>query len=233
MTNTNTVCSSDIDNFPQAEIINLTRFTRRPISNFLIVVEDRKDWQPRSDNVASLYAYQEEYFANAFKAFHAKAWRMGNANKKHRYHIAILHSPEEALPPSNTVAIEKFIQIGRELGIDVTLIEKKHYPHIAEYDALLIRETTAINHHTYRFAKLLEQAVRAANLIGNSLYGVDMKMTDKGPVVIEVNDNPNIDQGIEDGVLGDELYRMILLEIVRRLRVQQAEKHIGAQGLEI
>ena len=73
--------------------------------------------------------------------------------------------------------------------------------------------------------ELVEQAVRAANLIGSSLYGVDMKMTDKGPVVIEVNDNPNIDRGIEDGVLGDELYRLILQDIVRRLRMQHAENH--------
>jgi glutathione synthase/RimK-type ligase-like ATP-grasp enzyme len=63
---------------------------------------------------------------------------------------------------------------------------------------------------------LLAYAVRAANLIGDSLYGVDMKMTDAGPVVIEVNDNPNIDVGIEDGVLGDELYRIVLRDLVRR-----------------
>ena len=524
---------SDIDNSNQVEMIDLTRFTRRPISNFLIVVEDRKDWQPRSDNeqvitavdflgldiqfstpgmtvinlcksykylsigyycsllaearsqqvipsiktindlshrsiygsdmseieytlnelvskklampmpaefsmdiffgktdytplaqlaqqlfnlypvplmrvefehkddwrirtvkvqaITSLCAYQENHFAETFKAFHAKAWRMGNANKKHQYHLAILHNPDEALPPSNALALEKFIQTGKELGIDVTLIEKKHYSHIAEYDALLIRETTAINHHTYRFAKkaeseglividdplsilrctnkiyladllrvnqiptprtyvlqesdianiakleseigypmvmkipdgafcrgvskvssrdefiatagellkhsslilvqeylytefdwrigvlnkkpifasqyfmsaghwqvakrdaegkaefgmsravpldqvppdLLAQAVLASSLIGNSLYGVDMKMTDKGPVVIEVNDNPNIDHGIEDGVLGDDLYRLILLEIVRRLKEQQSEQHALEMALEI
>ncbi|MFZ6864127.1 hypothetical protein ACO0K7_15955 [Undibacterium sp. Ji67W] len=57
--------------------------------------------------------------------------------------------------------------------------------------------------------ELLEHAVKAANLIGNSLYGVDMKMTDKGSVVIEVNDNPNGDQNIEDGVSGDQLYQQI------------------------
>lgn len=44
-----------------------------------------------------------------------------------------------------------------------------------------------------------------------------MKMTSRGPVVIEVNDNPNIDAGAEDSVLGDELYRIVLREFVRRL----------------
>ena len=68
-------------------------------------------------------------------------------------------------------------------------------------------------------ADLLAHAVAAANLIGDGLYGVDMKMTARGPVVIEVNDNPNIDAGNEDSVLGDELYRIVLRDIVRRLDI--------------
>jgi glutathione synthase/RimK-type ligase-like ATP-grasp enzyme len=35
--------------------------------------------------------------------------------------------------------------------------------------------------------------------------------------VIEVNDNPNIDRGIEDKYLGDELYRQIMMEFLRRM----------------
>ena len=35
--------------------------------------------------------------------------------------------------------------------------------------------------------------------------------------VIEVNDNPNIDAGIEDHVLGDELYERIMRVFVDRL----------------
>ncbi len=68
-------------------------------------------------------------------------------------------------------------------------------------------------------ADLLAYAVAAANLIGDGLYGVDMKMTERGPVVIEVNDNPNIDAGNEDTVLGDEMYRIVLRDLVRRLDV--------------
>ena len=66
---------------------------------------------------------------------------------------------------------------------------------------------------------LLAYAVAAANLIGDGLYGVDMKMTERGPVVIEVNDNPNIDAGNEDSVLRDEMYRIVLRDLVRRLDV--------------
>jgi glutathione synthase/RimK-type ligase-like ATP-grasp enzyme len=42
-------------------------------------------------------------------------------------------------------------------------------------------------------------------------------MTDKGAFVIEVNDNPNIDAGVEDATLGDGLYRLILEEFIRRI----------------
>ncbi|WP_370659754.1 CorA family divalent cation transporter [Massilia polaris] len=44
-----------------------------------------------------------------------------------------------------------------------------------------------------------------------------MKMTARGPVVIEVNDNPNIDAGNEDSVLGNDMYRIVLRDLVRRL----------------
>jgi len=297
------------------------------------------------------------------------------ARGRYRYHIGILHDPDEALPPSNPAALAKFVDAGRALGVDVSLIGRHDIGRLGQYDALFIRETTAINHHTYLFAKkaesegivviddpmsilrctnkvyladllrahaipiprtyalgkdevdaigdiereigypmvlkipdgafsrgvskvhdaaqfrqtaaellrqsalvlvqeylytefdwrigvldrkaifaskyfmskghwqvakrdargnaefgmavavplaavpadLLAHAVQAANLIGDGLYGVDMKMTPRGPVVIEVNDNPNIDAGAEDSVLGDELYRIVLRDLVRRL----------------
>lgn len=53
-------------------------------------------------------------------------------------------------------------------------------------------------------------AVRATKLIGDGLYGVDLKIVRGKPVVIEINDNPNIDAGVEDAVLGDELYTRVM-----------------------
>lgn len=78
--------------------------------------------------------------------------------------------------------------------------------------------------------ELLRHAVQATNLIGDGLYGVDMKMTEKGPVVIEVNDNPNIDQGIEDSVLGDELYRIVLGEFMWRLDMRHQHALLAPTG---
>ena len=61
------------------------------------------------------------------------------------------------------------------------------------------------------------QGTTTANLIGDGLYGVDLKEVDGKPLVIEVNDNPNIDAGIEDAVLGSELYRTIMEGFLRRI----------------
>jgi glutathione synthase/RimK-type ligase-like ATP-grasp enzyme len=58
--------------------------------------------------------------------------------------------------------------------------------------------------------EVLEIAVRAANLIGDGFYGVDMKQVGGQYYVIEINDNPSVDAGNEDGVLGDALYREVM-----------------------
>jgi glutathione synthase/RimK-type ligase-like ATP-grasp enzyme len=66
-------------------------------------------------------------------------------------------------------------------------------------------------------AAVLAAAVAAANLMGDGLYGVDLKEVDGKVVVIEVNDNPSIDGGFEDALLGDTLYREIMREFRKRL----------------
>ena len=66
-------------------------------------------------------------------------------------------------------------------------------------------------------AKVLEVALKAANLIGNGLYGVDLKQRGDKVYVIEVNDNPNLDAGVEDAYLKEALYSRVMEEFVRRL----------------
>ena len=63
-----------------------------------------------------------------------------------------------------------------------------------------------------------ETALRAANLIGDGLYGVDIKQQGNKAYVIEINDNPNIDRGIEDHVMGELIYERVMLEFLRRLQ---------------
>jgi len=54
-------------------------------------------------------------------------------------------------------------------------------------------------------------------MIGNGLYGVDLKEVNGKPVVIEVNDNPSIDDNIEDQVAGEKLYLAIMRSLRRRI----------------
>ena len=300
--------------------------------------------------------------------------RPARPKKRHagRHDLAILVNPEVSPPPSNRGAIAKFVKSAENHGFDVELITKDDYGRIAEFDALFIRETTAVNHHTYRFAsrakaeglvviddprsilcctnkvylaeslrrhgvrtprtlvvhkdnlsqvegevglpcilkqpdsafsvgvikvdsdeelrressRLLERsdliiaqeflptpfdwriavldrkplfackyhmakrhwqiirrdasgnhfygrveaipieevppivvktALRAANLIGDGLYGVDLKQVARKVFVIEVNDNPNIDSGYDDQLLKDELYDRVVRVILARV----------------
>lgn len=57
---------------------------------------------------------------------------------------------------------------------------------------------------------VLALALRAAAVIGNGLYGVDIKDCKGELYVIEVNDNPSIDHGTEDTCEGDAIYHAIL-----------------------
>jgi glutathione synthase/RimK-type ligase-like ATP-grasp enzyme len=70
-----------------------------------------------------------------------------------RYDLAILVNEEEKEPPSNARALKLFEKAAEDLGFEVDFIDKSDYGHVAEFDALFIRETTAVNHHTYRFAR--------------------------------------------------------------------------------
>lgn len=300
--------------------------------------------------------------------------RRGRESHPPRFDLAILHNPADPMPPSNAKALRNFIAAGEKVGIACELIEKDAYGRIAEYDALLIRETTAVNHHTYRFARralaegmividdprsivrctnkvylaetlarhriatprtlilsrenaaeglaslgfpcvvkqpdssfsagvsridspdgledLLDRqfektdllvaqeyvptdfdwrigvldgsalfacrygmapghwqivnrdekgvhegdaatmpveeappavvrlAVRAARLMGDGLYGVDLKVVKRRPVVIEVNDNPNIDAGVEDAAIGQLLYDRIMQHFFWKLEAR-------------
>lgn len=64
---------------------------------------------------------------------------------------------------------------------------------------------------------VIDMAVKASKLIGDGLYGVDLKEIDGNPVIIEINDNPNIDFGIEDQILGDTIYDEVILWLKRRV----------------
>jgi glutathione synthase/RimK-type ligase-like ATP-grasp enzyme len=70
---------------------------------------------------------------------------------------------------------------------------------------------------------VVELAVKAANLIGRGLYGVDIKESGGRHYVIEVNDNPSIDAGVEDKAEGDAVQRAVMQTLADRIARLKAE----------
>jgi glutathione synthase/RimK-type ligase-like ATP-grasp enzyme len=371
--------------FGQAENHQLNLLSKKLFERFSspilqITLIKRNSWQldkVKTLNLRQLNEQQQNHFAQAFEHFSCKLWRKPKAQKKYRYDLAILVDEKEKLPPSNKTALKRMAKAARAQGMDVELIDRSDFYRLAEFDALFIRETTAIDNHTYRFAKkaelegmvviddsrsimrctnkvyltdlfsnnnvpipktvilssrsqkelitcaqilgfpmvlkipdgsfsrgvtkvndlkalqkettqlmgrsalliaqefmytdydwrigilnnkplyacryfmvsnhwqiyqhgnktissggfetlatfevpkkVLNAAVKATRLIGNSLYGVDLKQKDDRAVVIEVNDNPNIDAGVEDKYLGHALYDELMAEIIRRIEIK-------------
>ncbi len=368
--------------FGQADIAALNPLAKKLFERFTspilkIDLVKRKTWElekVKACPLKQLDESQQTLFADAFEQFSRNMWRKPRAKKRYRYDLAILVNEQEALPPSNKTALKKMMQAARNLGMDPELISRQDYYRLAEFDALFIRETTAIDHHTYRFAKkaeaegmvviddptsimrctnkiyladllqnnrvpipktvllasqgteeldacartlgfplvlkipdgsfsrgvvkvkdadelktevknlmgksalliaqefmytdydwrigvlnnkplyacryymvrnhwqiyqhgskrtssggfdtlpidqvpprVLRAATQASKLIGNGLYGVDLKQQGERAVVIEVNDNPSIDAGVEDKILGPALYDSLMTEFIRRI----------------
>ncbi len=68
---------------------------------------------------------------------------------------------------------------------------------------------------------VVKTALKAAALIGDGLYGVDLKIINGEVYVIEINDNPNIDADVEDAVLKDKLYEKIVRSLLNRIEVNR------------
>jgi glutathione synthase/RimK-type ligase-like ATP-grasp enzyme len=65
--------------------------------------------------------------------------------------------------------------------------------------------------------RVRDVAVRAASHIGDGLYGIDVKEVHGRHVVMEINDNPSIEAGYEDGVVKDDLYLDVMKLFRERL----------------
>lgn len=76
---------------------------------------------------------------------------------------------------------------------------------------------------------VLQTAIKAASLIGDGLYGVDLKMVNGKVYVVEVNDNPNIDSGVEDKVLGNKLYDKLVESFYNRIEIAKNIQRISFQ----
>jgi glutathione synthase/RimK-type ligase-like ATP-grasp enzyme len=313
------------------------------------------------------------FFRTALHEHTKGEWRSPRVRKVPDYSLAVLFDPTEPMPPSRLASLRHMARIAEQMSVEIEPISRRDLARIAEYDALFIRETTAINNHTYRFARraaqegmpviddplsmirctnkvylhellaakrvptpktlmltdksdldaamaalglpvvlkvpdgsfsrgvhkaedgvalrrlldgmfaesdlvlaqefmptafdwrvgvlggeplfacqylmakkhwqiikhapngkpvegntrafaldqapqdVIETAVRAARLIGDGLYGVDIKQNDRGVFVIEINDNPNLDHGVEDAAGKDQIWRRLVQWFVDRI----------------
>jgi glutathione synthase/RimK-type ligase-like ATP-grasp enzyme len=324
--------------------------------------------------LTELSAEQHTTLQQRLDNFTNNVWRSNKSRKRFRWDMAILVNPKEETPPSDQKALSHFIKAANKFGINAELVTVDQIGLLNRYDALFIRETTAIRHHTYQLARqaekeglvviddatsilrccnkvflhdafsynsvpspktkfvsdattvtleqleqefsypmvlklpessfskgvfkvndrvmleqklssiladsaiilvqeylytqydwrigvlngraiyacryhmarnhwqiynhgakrfssgdfetmatfevprqVLETAIKACSFIGNSLYGVDLKQINDKVYVIEVNDNPSIEQGVEDRYLGYELYMQVMQEFANRL----------------
>ena len=98
-------------------------------------------------------ASHHEFMYEAAREYFARRRAPTRRRDSTRYDLAILINDDEKEPPSNAKALKAFEKAAEDLGFSVDFLDKSDYGHVAEYDALFIRETTAVNHHTYRFSR--------------------------------------------------------------------------------
>jgi glutathione synthase/RimK-type ligase-like ATP-grasp enzyme len=72
-------------------------------------------------------------------------------------------------------------------------------------------------------AEAIKVGVQAARLIGDGLYGVDVKENAGRFLVMEVNDNPTLETGCEDAIIGEKLYLAVMDWFRQRLDARGRE----------
>lgn len=101
--------------------------------------------------VGDIPATQREFLRGAIEQHFARRMPEPKAPAA-RFEMAILVNPADKSPPSDPPALRKFEKAAGANGFEVEMIGPDDFGRLAEFDALFIRETTNVNHHTYRFA---------------------------------------------------------------------------------
>lgn len=163
---------------PQLENLGRQIFELFACPILTVTLKRREHWQIETIKpgaLNTLTSHEEDLFAAALENFNKAIWRKPRQRKTNRYDLAILYDPDEKLPPSDKMALKKFISIGKHMGINVELITRKDYVRLAEYDALFIRETTAINNHTYGLPSVQKAKAWWCLMIHNQSCAVRIK----------------------------------------------------------
>ena len=107
--------------------------------------------------LARMSADDKARFLDCLELYTGREWRDQKTRTPARYSFATLIDPNEQLPPSSVSSLKHWSRVAEKMGVEVEPITRKDLARLANYDALFIRETTAISNHTYRFARRAQQ----------------------------------------------------------------------------
>jgi glutathione synthase/RimK-type ligase-like ATP-grasp enzyme len=107
----------------------------------------------RARPLAKLGPEEVEFFRESLHRHTERDWRNPRGRAIARYSLAVLHDPQEELPPSSLGTLKHFQKIADKRSVAVELITRKQLAELAEFDGLFIRATTSIDSFTYRFAQ--------------------------------------------------------------------------------
>ncbi|MDT8428318.1 MAG: RimK family protein [Pseudomonadales bacterium] len=150
--------------FGRSDIAELKLLGRRLFERFPCPILEvtlcwQQSWQIQSINPAAFAGLDQRElpdFMFALEKFTQSLWRNPRSSKASRWEMAILVNPDEKLPPSDAKALKKMERAANKVGFHVEFIGPRDYARLGEFDALFIRETTAIDHHTYHFSRKAE-----------------------------------------------------------------------------
>ncbi len=119
----------------------------------------QEQWQLNSLRAISMGEISEshqQFLVQAIEKHFSRRERTRRRDTPSGYDLGILADEHEASPPSDGPALRKIVRAAKQAGFNVEFLSADDYGRIAEFDALLIRETTSVTHHTYRFARRAE-----------------------------------------------------------------------------
>jgi glutathione synthase/RimK-type ligase-like ATP-grasp enzyme len=107
----------------------------------------------RARPLAKLGPQEVEFFRESLHRHTERDWRNPRGRAIAKYSLAVLHDPQEELPPSSVGTLKHFQKIAEKRSVAIELITRKQLAELAEFDGLFIRATTSIDSFTYRFAQ--------------------------------------------------------------------------------
>ncbi len=126
-----------------------------------VTIEDRAGWAAIRKigflPLARMKPDEQARFVACLATYTGREWRETKSRTVARYTFATLIDPNEELPPSQVASLRHWARVAARMGVEVEPVTKKDLARLANFDALFIRETTAISNHTYRFARRAQQ----------------------------------------------------------------------------